>query len=305
VVIFGLPFSLGGFTDAAFNVMKVLEAGRDAGWPFSGARTPSSTVSGVRAAALAAARPADVDAAPHTLSAAVTVRPHPDTYGATAAASAPHRQDGMNQMRETDQLDRVLHDADPARAIGATDAIETALDDLGGRIVTTPIPTRRRRPRRTAAAVAVIAAMGVAAPAAADWVSARTGWFGNPSHSEEDASEWVRIDSPELGAVVADNVRSLKFTLPSGVSEADVASAVTARLAQSRPARMQEGAIRNMIGWDVACRWGWIWVNSHDPAARSQVADVARRVDAMPAALGSDDSGLAAQIQANCPADTK
>lgn len=213
-------------------------------------------------------------------------------------------------MTDNDPIDVLVREVGPSYFLDAPQ-VTAALDNLGRRITSTPKAASRQRPsrgRRVAATAAVAAVLAAAAPAAAHWVSARTGRFGDPARSEEDGSEWLRLGSPEIEGVVRGNVDQLDLPLPAGVTPAGVTSAVVARLAPppgEAPGLMQEGGVRLMIAWDVACRWGWSWLDGRDAASRHQIADIARDEGALPAALTGNDDRLAQQIVVNCPADTK
>ncbi|HZQ28167.1 MAG TPA: hypothetical protein VFA94_10760 [Acidimicrobiales bacterium] len=208
-----------------------------------------------------------------------------------------------------DTIGVLIRDADPALLLCDAD-LDRALDAIGERIMAKPAsPQGKRRVsrRRVAVGVTLAAVLAAGAPAAANWVSARSGWFGDPHHTEEDASEWIRLDSPELREIVSTDVRNLGFELPGEVSPADVVSGVLRRVTvdgDTGPRLMQEGALRNVIGWEVACRWGTVWLDSADApqatSARARMAEIASRVDALPAARGSDDEALRQQLRVNC-----
>ena len=214
-------------------------------------------------------------------------------------------------MDDNDVIDRLVAAADPLTAAPAEmPPVNEALERLAAGITSTSVSVAGRRRRWITAGVAATAVVALGAPAAADWISARTGWFGDPGLTEEDGSEWLRLDSPEISQVVAEQVRQLSLTLPAGVTTGDVVGAVTSRLANNddlAPALMQETGVRNTVGWDVACRWGWRWLDTVGvdraaaAAARTAMVEAARRTDALPSALDRNDATLAQEIRANCP----
>jgi hypothetical protein len=103
------------------------------------------------------------------------------------------------------------------------------------------------------------------------------------------------------------DVRDLGFDLPTEVTQGDVVDGVLRRVTvegETGPKLMQEGALRNVIGWEVACRWGSVWLDPTHPAqaatARAHMTDIASRVEALPAARGTNDEALRSQLRANC-----
>ena len=219
-------------------------------------------------------------------------------------------------MDNNDLIDRLTAAADPLTgAPGGVPSVNEALDNLAAGITSTPASAAAGRRRRwIATGVAATAVLAFGAPAAADWISARTGWFGDPRMTEEDGSEWLRLDSPEIPGIVDEQVRQLSLALPAGVTTSDVVDAVTSRLVANDdriPDLMQDTGVRNMVGWDIACRWGWRWLDAIGAdqetaaAARAGMAEAAGRTDALPAALDRDDATLSQQIRANCPPATE
>ena len=63
----------------------------------------------------------------------------------------------------------------------------------------------------------VVAAVAVAVPAtaAATYWSTHTGEYGDPSHSEENASEWLDVCAPDFASVAADLAPTSR-ALPAG-----------------------------------------------------------------------------------------
>jgi hypothetical protein len=213
-------------------------------------------------------------------------------------------------MDNNDVIDLLVAAADPfPEAPGGMPLVNEALDNLGPGIASLPVVSARHRRRWIIAGAAAAAMLAVGGSAAADWVSARTGWFGDPGMTEDDGSEWLRLDWPEIPDIVVEQVRQLDLAVPEGVAPGDIVGDVVARFATTddpTPALIQETGLRNAVGWDIACHWGWIWLeaNGTDPEtaakARTGMTEAASRTDALADALDRDDGALAQSIRANC-----
>jgi hypothetical protein len=233
----------------------------------------------------------------------------PRTDNVPDAGRRIHRE-WASTMDDNDVIDRLVATADPLTvAPGELPFVAEALDRMAAGISATPMTSAGRRRRWIAGVAAASAVVVVGLPAAADWVSARTGWFGQEGMTENDASEFLRLDSPEISQIVAAHVRQLDLALPDGVTPRDVVDGVIARLSTDddpAPALMQETGVRATVGWEIACRWGGIWLDASgvDPGtaavAHRHLTDAATRTGALDAALGDDDAQLARAIRANC-----
>jgi hypothetical protein len=160
----------------------------------------------------------------------------------------------------TDPLDRLLETTAGSADITAPSvALSTALEDMAVQIKRTPYPWRRRR-RRVLVAAAISGSLVLAAPAAAGWVSARTGWFGSPGMTENDASEFLRQDSPEMAAIVENHGRD--YPLPPGGSYAGVVERLRRDNGERGPGLIQDTGVRAMVAWESVCQWEGLWLSA-------------------------------------------
>ena len=123
-----------------------------------------------------------------------------------------------------------------------------------------PHPARRRLGRRWLA-LAAAALVLVPTAAAVGELSARTGWFGNAAHTEDDGSEWLRTDAADFGAVAAGLVPDVP--LPRG---ARWAIETERQVAQGRahPGLMQETGVRWAYEAYARCAWLASWLRSRE-----------------------------------------
>lgn len=182
----------------------------------------------------------------------------------------------------TDPLDRLLAaTAASAEPAAPRAELDTALDDLAVQVKRAPL---RRRPRRRAVVAAAIAgSMALTAPAAAGWVSARTGLFGSPRMTENDTSEWLRQDSPEMAAIVERHGRD--YPLPPGGTYAGVVERLRGNTGGRGPELVQDTGVRAMVAWESVCQWEGLWLAADDAgdiARRRQAADVVEDAAAWP-----------------------
>jgi hypothetical protein len=160
----------------------------------------------------------------------------------------------------TDPLDRLLEarasftDMAPPSA-----ALDSALEDMAVQIKRTPY---RRRRHRALVAAAISGSLVLAAPAAANWVSARTGWFGSPGMTENDTSEYLRQDSPEMAAIVESHGRD--YPLPPGGSYAGVVERLRASTGGRGPELIQDTGVRTMVAQESVCQWQALWLSADD-----------------------------------------
>lgn len=159
----------------------------------------------------------------------------------------------------TDPLDRLLETTASSADIAAPSvALDTALEDMAVQIKRTPYPRRRRHQALVAAAIS--GSLVLATPAAANWVSARTGWFGSPGMTENDTSELLRPDSPEIAAIVENHGRD--YPLPPGGSYAGVVERLRRHTRERGPELTQDTGVRAMVAWESVCQWEGLWLSA-------------------------------------------
>ena len=96
---------------------------------------------------------------------------------------------------------------------------EAALREVSVELARETVRTSRAaRARRRRRLVGVVAAIAVAVPAtaAATYWTTHTGEHGDPSLSEENASEWLDVCAPDFASVAAD-LAPTSHALPAGV----------------------------------------------------------------------------------------
>jgi hypothetical protein len=124
-------------------------------------------------------------------------------------------------------------------------------------------PKRRRTVfrRRTAVLVAAALALVATTTALGFQLSARTGLFGNPAHTEDDGSEFLRLDAPDF----EDFARSLvprEIPLPPGLGwEQEIARQVS--LGREEPGLMQETGVRATFAYYARCAWVKAWLDAY------------------------------------------
>jgi hypothetical protein len=85
-----------------------------------------------------------------------------------------------------------------------------------------------------------------ALPAAADWVGAHTGLFGEPGLTENDTSEWLDTTSPEIADIARD--LGAQYRLPSGGTYDDAIGRL-----EATGGLMQETGVDNLMAFEAAC----------------------------------------------------
>lgn len=156
----------------------------------------------------------------------------------------------------TDPLDRLLAAAAaPADVATTITELDDAFDDMAMRIKGSSLRWQLRRRRVITAAVAV--SVSLAAPAAASWVGARTGLFGAVGMTENDGTEWLRKESPEMAAAIDRQGRD--YPLPPGGTFAGVVD----RLGRN-PGLIQDSGVRMMVAWESVCQWERLWLSADD-----------------------------------------
>ncbi|SHN47218.1 hypothetical protein [Cryptosporangium aurantiacum] len=199
-----------------------------------------------------------------------------------------------------DELDALLAArTGPSTADLDTPEINAALDALGERIVAgkTAGPSLRPRRRRAvivAASAALAAALAVGVPAAADWIDLRTGQFGPPGTTEQDTSEYLRADSPEMAALVEEYGRD--YPLPPGGDWSERLQVIRSYAGPGESGLIQETGVRLELAMESACQWQGYWLEGHDRGDAAQMAQAQRTLDDIPdwrvLRERSDDDGI-------------
>lgn len=185
--------------------------------------------------------------------------------------------------RPPDDLDRLLAEQSGA-SVDALDTpeINAALDALGERIQAgeTGLPPRRRR-RRVAliGAAALAAALAVGAPAAADWLGLHTGEYGLPGMTENDTSEYLRMNSPEMPALVEKYGRD--YPLPPGGDHSWVLRYYQ-KASENGDVMIQDTGVRADVARDASCQWQTYWLEGHDRHDAKQKAAAQNVLDDIP-----------------------
>ncbi|TFC82757.1 hypothetical protein [Cryobacterium sp. TMT3-29-2] len=167
---------------------------------------------------------------------------------------------------------------DATHALTATLEDQEVRDGLG--------PQRRRRSaglshrhRLVVGSLIALVGIGVAVPAVATSLLARTGVFGDPSTStEEDDTEWIDPGADDAPQVVIDAYPEY-LTLPPGMPK-NAAIADTSRLFAKLGAEqgagqalVQEGYVTQLYEMFGICAWTDVWLTAH---AASDKADESR-----------------------------
>jgi hypothetical protein len=175
-----------------------------------------------------------------------------------------------------DQLDELIREiAHPAQAM--TPEMTTALDDLGQSIIADGIASKSKKlSRRRYLAVAGIAAvsLSIGVPAAADWLGVRTGLFGEAGHTENDTTEWLRLDSPELDAIV--DQFGTKYPLPAGGDWTETKKNLHGS-GNGESGLMQESGVELTVAMNAQCQWQRSWLNANaagDQPAQTTATEV-------------------------------
>jgi RNA polymerase sigma-70 factor (ECF subfamily) len=187
-------------------------------------------------------------------------------------------------QRPPDDLDRLLAEhAGPDVDALDTPEINTALDALGDRILageTRELPRRRRRGAVVAASAALAAALAVGAPAAANLIGLHTGAFGLPGMTENDTSEFLRMDSPEMPALIDNYGRD--YPLPPGGDYERVKESYRKTVADVGPTEIQDTGVRADVARVASCQWDVYWLDGYDRHDAAQQAAAQKVLDAIP-----------------------
>ena len=157
-----------------------------------------------------------------------------------------------------------------------------------------PVPRKRtrRRARRSLALAAVL--LGTVATAAGGYaLTTHTGWFGDPTHSEEDGSEYLRSDARDFAAAVHGLVPTDVPTPPGGwlplIDE-------VVRDGRAQPGLVQETGVTATLAQKALCGWTAAWLAGG--------GDRAAATDAIAGAAGwrvivaTDGGGTVASLRA-------
>lgn len=188
---------------------------------------------------------------------------------------------GHAGIMSTDPLDRLLATAARSAPTPSPD-LDEAFEALAARIMSKP----RHLRRRALAAAAVALSLAVTAPAAAAWISARTGWFGQAGMTENDTSEWLRRESPEMATIVASYGRD--YPLPPGGSY----DRVVAQLA-AQPGLIQETGVQAAVAWAAMCQWERRWLVTSG-ADQDEAAAMLTMAAEWPILAATDGGGVVA-----------
>lgn len=187
-------------------------------------------------------------------------------------------------QRLPDDLDRLLAErAGPDADALDTPEINAALDALGDRILaggTRVLPRRRRRGAVVAASAALAAALAVGAPAAASFIGLHTGEFGKPGMTENDTSEYLRMDSPEMPGLIDKYGRD--YPLPPGGDYQRVKERYRRAVAEMGPIGVQDTSVRADVAREVSCQWNLYWLDGYDRHDAARQAAARKVIDDVP-----------------------
>ena len=175
---------------------------------------------------------------------------------------------------------------------GALDGTEELMRALAAAVVTGPARPRRGRRRTALIALAVLAA-GAGTAMAGTELAARTGWFGTPSHTEEDGSEWLRTDAPDFGEVVRGLVPRELPLAPGIAWESEVARQV--EMGRRQPGLQQETGVRATFASYARCSWTVAWLGAEeagDAALRLRAERVLAQAQSWPIFAAVDGGGV-------------
>jgi hypothetical protein len=172
---------------------------------------------------------------------------------------------------DDDELDRLLAAANPVDASVLARVSAQSLAELREDIAGERMPTPAR-PRRRAVILLVAVALTVGATtAAAGWARVHTGWFGPPGMTENDTSEFLREDSPEIVAVI--NGLTRKYSLPPQGSW----NRFKRGWPRTEKAYMQLTGLEGDVANEASCQWQQFWLDG--TAVRDQArAEAAEKV---------------------------
>lgn len=194
----------------------------------------------------------------------------------------------------TDDLTALLTASRPSVDEAALRELSVALARETVRASRTAARARRRR-----RVVGVVAGLAVAVPAtaAATYWSAHTGEHGDPSLTEENASEWLDVCAPDFTEVAAGLAPTTR-ALPSGVSWAAATDRVVAGWTagcDQGPSRTQADGVLMSYESYAGCAWAVSWLHADDrgdQASRRAAAAELRHHAASPVVAENDGGGV-------------
>lgn len=191
----------------------------------------------------------------------------------------------MNQAPH-DPLAAVLTSA---RRSVDTEALIDDSADLARRVAAGP--RRSRRPRRAVSIALAAVLVGAPTAAAAYSWTAHTGVFGDPTTSEEDASEWLDVCAPDF-ASTARTLAPRDLVLPPG---ATVDMAAEELWGTPDPACEGVGARRQADGIRMAYEsWAhcsWVHTYVAEPSLRDEAARRLKQLANTPLLVAHDGGG--------------
>ncbi|GAA1527470.1 hypothetical protein BJ978_001432 [Agromyces terreus] len=165
--------------------------------------------------------------------------------------------------------------------------------------------SRRRSGVIVASVLAAVLAAGIAVPvtAVANWLSARTGDYGDTSRgTQEDNTEWLNLAGEDLPAVIAEAYPD-GLQLPASLGREDAIERVDAtvsRLGSEPNSFVQEGAITTTFEFWAICAWydEWLDADADDESARRAVAsDWLLDQAHYPSIVANDGGGVVDRLQ--------
>jgi hypothetical protein len=171
-------------------------------------------------------------------------------------------------------VDQQVRDVGFARAWPVGDAgVDNALAQLGDQLAGLEEFVDRPHRRRIAAlagAAALAAGIAIAVPTGAAaagvaWVSVHTGLFGSKGQVENDESEFLRSDSPEMRAIIERNTR--RYQLPPDATWQPAYDGVMT----DETILVQERVVAAVVARTAACAWEADWLKGAAAGDRDRV----------------------------------
>jgi hypothetical protein len=200
------------------------------------------------------------------------------------------------------ELRQTLAAADPASAVSLERTVAT-------RVIHRARPVGRRRRRRPAWLIALIAAFTIAVPAAAvaGGIGARTGIFGSPVPGDNsdttgfdyDDSEWLDLGASDLKQVVASMYPDW-LPLAPGITPDAMIDRATAEMTQSG-AMGQETVVKRTYEFIAYQDWINAWITAHasgDASTLAQATQVLLEAPTWPTIVATDDGGFVLMMRA-------
>jgi hypothetical protein len=176
-------------------------------------------------------------------------------------------------------VDRLVIGANPVPSLAAVIGSQqlAALDSMRQAILAQPRAGRHLSARLKIATALLAAAFVIAGTTAAtNWVRVHTGMFGASGMTENDTSEWLRQDSPEILALV--DRFTLDYELPPGGSWIQVKK----RWPTKEPSYVQVTGVEAAVAGEAMCQWQGYWLASYVSGDLSGQQAALRVLDAAP-----------------------